>query len=138
MPSGLRSVLAVVAGFVVIGALAAVTGRLVAGAWPSQVDADGYPATTMMMVLQLLYVGVYATFGCWLAGRLAPSRPMLHALIVGVLGLALNATTGLAMRDAFPTWYLAAGILTTMLWAWLGGLIAERQAAATGRVRLAA
>ena len=87
----------------------------------------GTPTTTLMMVVQLLYVGVYATFGCWLAARLAPSRPMLHALVLGVLGLALNIPSAIAFRDSAPAWYLTAGILTTMLWAWIGGRVAESQ-----------
>lgn len=132
MPKALRSILAVVAGFVVIGILAFGTGKLVQSTSPSEFDASGTPTTTLMMIVQLLYVGVYATFGCWLAGRLAPSRPMLHALIVGVLGLALNIPSAIMLRDTHPAWYLAAGVLTTMLWAWLGGRIAERQA--SGRV----
>jgi hypothetical protein len=127
MPKALRSVLAVLVGFLVIGVLAFGTGRLVQGTWPAQVDAAGTPTTTLMMVVQLLYVGVYATFGCWLAARLAPSRPMLHALVLGVLGLALNIPSAIALRGSAPAWYLAAGILTTMLWAWLGGRIAESQ-----------
>ena len=128
MPKALRSVLAVVAGFLVIGVLAFGTGKVMQSASPAQFDAAGNPTTTVMMIVQLLYVGVYATFGCWLAGRLAPSRPMLHALVLGVLGLALNIPSAMSLRDTHPTWYLAAGILSTMLWAWLGGTIAERQA----------
>ena len=127
MPPIVRSIVAVVVGFLVIGALAFGTGRLVQATWPARADAAGTPTTTLMMLVQLLYVGVYATFGCWLAGRLAPSRPMRHALVVGVLGLALNVPSALVLRDTAPAWYLAAGVLTTMLWAWLGGRIAERQ-----------
>ena len=127
MPPIVRSIVAVVVGFLVIGALAFGTGKLVQTTWPAQVDAAGVPTTALMMIVQLLYVGVYATFGCWLAGRLAPGRPMRHALVVGVLGLALNIPSALALRDTAPAWYLAAGVLTTMLWAWLGGRIAERQ-----------
>ena len=83
MPGVLRSVLAVVVGFVVIGALAFGTGAWVASMWPGALDVDGNPATGTARVAQLLYVGVFAVFGCWLAGRLPPSRPMVHALGVG-------------------------------------------------------
>jgi hypothetical protein len=133
VPSILRSVLAVVAGFVVIGVLAVGAGMLVASLWPDAVDATGNPATTTARLAQLLYVGVLATFGCWLAGRLAPGRPMAHALAVGVLGLILNVASAWAVRDAHPAWYLAAGVLTTMLWAWLGGRLAEGRGAAPVR-----
>jgi hypothetical protein len=133
VPSILRSVIAVVVGFVVIGALAFGTGALAARMWPGAVDVDGNPATSAARVAQLLYVGVFAVFGCWLAGRLAPSRPMAHALAVGVLGLILNVASAWATRDSFPAWYLAAGVVTTMLWAWIGGRLAERSGAAPAR-----
>jgi hypothetical protein len=131
MPNALRSVLAVVAGFLIIGALAIGTGKLVQSMVPAQFDAAGNPTTMPMMLLQLLYVGVYATFGCWLAGRLAPSRPMTHALVVGVLGLMLNVPSAIALRGTHPMWYLVVGVATTMLWAWLGGRIADSRAPAT-------
>ena len=133
MPSILRSVLAVVVGFVVIGALAFGTGALTASMWPGALDANGNPATNVARVVQLLYVGVFAVFGCWLAGRLAPNRPMAHALTVGVLGLILNVASGWAVKDAHPAWYLAAGIGTTMLWAWIGGRLAEGRGAVPAR-----
>lgn len=133
MPSILRSVLAVVAGFVLVGALAFGTGVLTAGIWPTAIDVDGNPATGTARVAQLLYVGVFAVLGCWLAGRLAPSRPMAHALAVGVLGLILNVASAWAMRDGHPAWYLAAGVVTTMLWAWIGGRLAEGSGAAPAR-----
>ena len=136
MPSIVRSVLAVVVGFVVIGALAFGTGTLVASMWHGAHGADGTPVTTAARVAQLLYVGVFAVFGCWLAGRLAPSRPMAHALAVGVLGLILNVASAWAMKDGHPAWYLAAGVLTTMLWAWIGGRLAE--ARGPGAVRAVA
>ena len=129
MPKALRSVLAVVAGFCVIGALAFGTGKIFQSMSPAQFDASGIPTTTVMMIVQLLYVGVIATFGCWLAGRLAPSRPMAHALAVGVLGLALNIPSAIMLRDTHPMWYIATGVLTTVLWAWLGGRLAERTTA---------
>ena len=138
MPKALRSVLAVVGGFLVIGVLAFGTGKVAQAAWPAQFDAAGTPTTAPMMVVQLLYVGVYATFGCWLAARLAPSRPMRHALALGVLGLALNVPSAVVLRDSAPAWYLVAGVLTTMVWAWIGGRIAESQQGATRPVPVTA
>jgi Co/Zn/Cd efflux system component len=84
-------------------------------------------------VAQLLYVGVFAVFGCWLAGRLAPGRPMAHALGVGVLGMILNVASAWTMRDGHPAWYLAVGVATTMLWAWIGGRLARGAGAAPAR-----
>ena len=75
------------------------------------------------------YVGVYATFGCYVAARLAPSRPMAHAIVLGLLGLAMNVAVSLATWDAHPTWFIVVGLATTMVWAWLGGRLRERELA---------
>lgn len=124
----LRSVLAIVAGFVLIGALTfATTAALqAAGVMPPQGQPLADPA---LLVLSLAYVAVYAIAGCYLAAWLAPSRPMRHALILGVLGLAFNVVTGLGMRGQVPDWYIAAGIVLTMPYAWIGGRLREGQAA---------
>ena len=129
MPAPLRSVLAVVTGFVLIGALAFTTGRLLAGAMPASFDAAGNPTTLPLMLLTTLYVGLFATVGCYLAARLAPSRPMAHALALGALGLVLNVTTSIAVWGTVPAWYLGANVVLTMAWAWLGGHLRERELA---------
>lgn len=127
MPSILRSIGAVVLGFVAIGALAFGTQKLIAPMLPAgSFDAMGNPLTSPLQLATLAYVAVYATFGCWLAGRLAPSAPMKHALALGVLGLVFNVATSMPFWKTMPAWYLVVGIGTTMLWAWLGGRLAER------------
>ena len=127
MPAILRSILAVVTGFVLIGALALGTGALLQGVMPASFDAAGNPTTVSLMLLTTLYVGAYATLGCYVAARLAPSHPMRHALVLGVLGLALNATTAVAIRGTVPDWYLGLNLALTMAWAWLGGRLRERE-----------
>ena len=124
----LRSILAVVAGFLVIGLLAVGTDLAVIRAFPAHFDAKGGTTNPAFLALALAYVGVYATFGCWLAARLAPSHPMRHALVLGARGLAFNVAGSMARWETAPVlWYHALGLGTTMLWAWLGGWIRERQ-----------
>jgi hypothetical protein len=84
-------------------------------------------------VAQLLYVGAFAVLGCCLVGRLAPGRRMAPALGVGVLDMILDVASAWAMRDGHPAWYLAVGVVTTVLWAWIGGRLAERAGAAPTR-----
>jgi len=122
-----KSIMAIVVGFLVTGALAVGTTSLITSARPGSFDANGVPTSPTMMLVNLAYVGVFAIFGCWLAGKLAPNRAMRHALIVGVLGLILNVGASIPLRNAAPAWFIAAGVLTTMLWAWIGGRLAERR-----------
>ncbi|HEX8903293.1 MAG TPA: hypothetical protein VF771_00475 [Longimicrobiaceae bacterium] len=126
MPPIARSILAVVAGFVFIAVLAIGTGLalMAAGVLPPQ----GTPVTdTGVLLLTVAYVAVYAIAGCWLTARLAPSHPMRHALIEGVLGLAFTLVNVSATWALFPRWYSVVSILTVMPYAWIGGRIRERQ-----------
>lgn len=124
----LRSILAIVAGFVAIAVLSmgTATALSAAGIMP---DMSQPTSDTGLLMLTLAYVAVYAIAGCYLAAVLAPNRPMRHALILGVLGLAFNLISGLSLRGQFPDWYLAAGVLTTMPYAWIGGRLRELQLA---------
>lgn len=85
-----------------------------------------------LLGLALAYRCVYAVLGSYLAARLAPRRPMRHALVLGIVGLALSLV-GLAAtlitRALGPTWYPAALVLTALPCAWLGGVLEAKQAA---------
>ena len=124
----LRSVVAVVVGFVVIGALSFGTAAVLqaAGVFPAQsTRMDSVP----LLLLATAYVAVYAIFGCWLAAFLAPSHPMRHALILGALGLAMNLMTAVSMWDQMPAWYSLLNLALVMPYAWTGGWLRERQLA---------
>ena len=122
-----RSILAIVAGFLFIGVLATGTGMAVMKAVPAAFDSSGRTDSVPMLLFTLAYVGIIATAGCWLAARLAPDRPMRHALILGALGLVFNIAGTAARWDTAPAWYHIVALATVMLWAWLGGSIRERQ-----------
>ena len=46
--------------------------------------------TPWMVVTATIYRTLLSITGCFLTGILAPSRPMLHSLILGFVGLALT------------------------------------------------
>ena len=78
----LRSVVAIVTGFVVIGVLAVGTDAVLRSTVPGIFDANGRVDNTGWLLVIQGYVMIYAIFGCWLAARLAPNRPMWHALVL--------------------------------------------------------
>ena len=123
-----RSIVAIVVGFVVIALLSVGTDHALRALLPGYF-VGGRTDSVMVLVLVLLYVGFYATFGCWLAARLAPNRPMRHAIVLGLLGLAFNVMGTIAAWDTAPRWYHLTALVLVMLWAWLGGHIRERQLA---------
>lgn len=133
-----RSIFAIVLGFVVIGALAVGTDMVLRSSQPGVFDANGrVDSATWLMVMQA-YVFVYAVFGCWLAARLAPNRPMRHAMILGLLGLAFNVVGSIAKWDTAPVWYHVLALALVLPAAWVGGWLRERQLAGAGRAGYAA
>jgi len=50
----------------------------------------GQPAGSNILLVATLYRTVYGVLGACFTARLAPSRPMLHAMILGALGLVAN------------------------------------------------
>jgi len=126
VPSLVRSILAIVTGFLVIGLLAFGTGAALtaAGVFPAATQ----PVTDIgLLLLETAFVGVYAIFGCWLAAFLAPARPMRHALILGALGLAFNLAMAAGTWELRPTWSIVLNLALVMPYAWIGGRLRERQ-----------
>ena len=122
-----RSIVAVVVGFLLIGALAFGTDAAVRTALPGAFDAQGRTDSVPLLLLTIVYVGVYAVAGCYLAARLAPSRPMRHAMILGVLGLVFNIAGTAAAWNTAPAWYHILALLLVLPYAWLGGRLRERE-----------
>src|SRR6476469_48435 len=69
-----------------------------------------------LLLLATAYRSIYGIVGAYVIARLAPNRPMGHALLAGVLGAAAiwNSTEG-------QHWYPIALALTTLPTAWIGG-----------------
>jgi hypothetical protein len=83
------------------------------------------PISDSLFLLATAYRIVYGTVGSYIIARLAPDRPMLHALIGGVLGLAVSTIGAVATWNHQPPlgphWYSLALAVTALPCAWLGG-----------------
>lgn len=120
--STLRSIGALFAGFVAVVILSIGTDMVL--------HATGVfvpPGRTMSDALFLLataYRTVYGIAGSYLTARLAPRRPMLHALVGGGIGTAI-ATLGAILTwnqpEFGPHWYPLALVALGMPTAWAGG-----------------
>jgi hypothetical protein len=118
-----RSVLAVLAGFVVIFVLSLGTDGILhaTGVYPpwGQTMADS------LFGLATAYRILYGVFGCWVTARLAPDRPMAHAMVLGVIGFVLSLA-GLVFAqkqgpEFGPLWYSIAIVAIALPCAWAGG-----------------
>lgn len=129
----LRSIAAIVAGFVFIVALSIGADTILRSVMPGLFDAAGRVDSVPALLFIMAYVGVFAVSGCYLAARLAPKRPMLHALILGALGLVFNIGGTIAMWNTAPAWYHIVAPVLVMPYAWMGGRLREIELARAGQ-----
>ena len=118
-----RSARALLAGFVVVVVLSIGTDLLLhaSGVFPPL----GTPMSDGRFLLATAYRTLYAVLGSWLTARLAPDRPMQHALFGGAVGLVLATIGAVASWNAGPAfgphWYPLALVATALPCAWAGG-----------------
>ncbi len=121
----LRRIGAVLVGFLAIVILSTATDMALhaTGVFPPW----GQSMADALFLLALAYRIVYGVAGCYMAARLAPDRPMQHALALGAVGLVLSTAGAVAMWDAGPPWYSLAVIAIAMPCAWAGGRLRRMQ-----------
>jgi len=118
-----RSIGAVLAGFVAVVVLSIGTdAALVAVKIFPPLDQPTL-FTTPLLLLATVYRSIYSIVGSYLAARLAPNRPMRHALALGALGFVSATAGAIIMRDRGPAWYPIALIVFAMPCAWVGGVL---------------
>lgn len=119
----LRSIGALFAGFLVVVVLS--LGTDLALHATSVFPPWGKPMSDALFLLATAYRTLYAIAGSYLTARLAPRRPMAHALAGGAVGLVLSTAGAVATWNegpAFgPHWYPLALVATAMPCAWVGG-----------------
>lgn len=123
----MKSVWAVVAGVVVvIGVTTLVDIALhAAGVFPP----IGQPINDALALLTTAYRVVITVGAAWLTARLAPKKPMKHAMILGYVGLVLGlvgvvTTWNLGLG---PRWYPIALAVLAIPQCWAGGKIYQLQ-----------
>lgn len=129
----LKSIGAVLAGMLAGIILSLGTDELLhlAGVFP----AWGQPVGDKPLLLATAYRTIYGIAGSYIAARLAPDRPMRHAMAGGVVGLVLSTVGAVVTWNqgpAFgPHWYPIALIVLALPCAWLGGVLHRRSLAET-------
>jgi len=124
-----RSIGAVVAGllFVIIITTAMDALMHVTGIFPPL----GQPMADSLFVLALTYRIIFSVAGGYITARLAPNKPVKHALVLGVIGFVLGLAGTVATwnrgPEFGPKWYPLLIMLTAIPSVWLGGkLVRER------------
>ena len=119
----LKSIGAVVAGFVAVFVLAIATDAVLVTAhvFPAMDHPELYGDGLYALIT--VYTAVYSAVGGYLTAWLAPSKPITHALVLGVLGMLASLAGAVANWDkaAGHTWYPIALIVIAIPTCWAGG-----------------
>jgi hypothetical protein len=118
-----RSILALLAG-IVLGIVLS-TGTDFALHAMGLAPAPNLPErwSNNMLLLATAYRSIYGIIGAYVIARLAPNRPMGHALLAGALGLVVSIL-GVAATWSSTVgqhWYPIALAMTALPTAWIGG-----------------
>jgi hypothetical protein len=116
-----RSVWAVVAGVLVIIVVTTLVDILLHAI--KVFPPINQPIDDRLALLATSYRVVISVGGAWLTARLAPEKPMKHALILGCVGVVLGlvgvvATWNLGLG---PRWYAIALVVLAIPQCWAGG-----------------
>jgi peptidoglycan/LPS O-acetylase OafA/YrhL len=118
-----RSIVAVLAGILVGAVLSIGTDVALhaAGIFPP----IGQWAGSSLFAIATGYRTVYNVVGSYLIARLAPNRPMGHALVGGFLGVVVTLVGAAATWNHEPSlgphWYPIALVILALPCAWAGG-----------------
>lgn len=89
------------------------------------------PMSTPLWLLAIAYRSVDGVVGGFVVARLAPDRPVQHALVLGVVGVVMGTAGVLATwskgPEFGPKWYPLALVVLALPCSWLGGKLRERQ-----------
>lgn len=116
-----KSIGVIVLGFMVSALLSILTDYLLESIGVLSSPNEGLFITWMIVVV-LFYRGVYTAVSGYIVARLAPSRPMLHAMILGIIGVAivLIAIQNPEFKTKAPLWFGYALAAITLPCMWLG------------------
>lgn len=121
----LKSIGAVLAGLIFIVITHTGTDAILKGA--GVLPPSHFFVGTGVILLVIGYRAVFSFIGCYLTAKLAPRHPMKHALILGLIGLALSSIGAIVAADLGPAWYAWTLAVISLPIAWLGGKLYERR-----------
>ena len=123
-----RSIGAVIAGLLVIVGLSSAADAVMHA-------AGIYPPLPQRMAGDLFLIATayriaFGVLGCYVTARLAPGRPMRHAMVLGGIGTVMATAGALAFWDFGPAWYSIVIIAISIPCAWAGARLHEARSAA--------
>jgi hypothetical protein len=128
MKNVLKSIGAVLGG-ILTGAILSVLTDLILEK-TGLMETDPFNANpTWLIIGVVVYRAIYNMAGAYVTARLAPDNPMKHALILGVLGLAVSIAGTIVMWHIPPHWYPITLDIIALPCTWIGGTLGTNQLA---------
>lgn len=123
----MKNFLAVIAGLAVVIVIS--TGLDLVMHKTGVFSYDNTAMTTGNWLLALAYRLVAAIAAGWVTARLAQTRPVFFAIVLGIIGTVIGLAGLFAAWAASPhlgpLWYPALLVVTAIPCTWLGGKLAE-------------
>jgi hypothetical protein len=119
-----RSALAFIAAFAVTSILTYLTDVLLVAT--NLMQSNTMPSSVGIIVLLVVYRTLYNVAGAFVLAKLAPSRPMTHVLVLGVLGAVGGLAAGASMPGMASMWYSIALAVLAIPSVWLGAKLAVK------------
>ena len=119
----LRSIGALAAGLVTLAALCVLTDKLLVAAHVFPSPEAHRPYTLALLAIVAAYCTLYTLVGGYVTARLAPTRPVAHAVILGMLGMALSTLGTLNQWQIGDGWNAITLVAEGIPFCWLGALI---------------
>jgi hypothetical protein len=116
----LKSLVAVIVGLAA-GILLSVAADTLLFALGVFVPSSIKNASPFVVATILSYRFIFNIISCYLTARLAPDKPMLHALILGSIGFVIAVAGAILMWNEAPPYYNIVLVLAALPAAWIGG-----------------
>lgn len=125
----IKSIIAVVAGFLTVVVLSTVTDKVLelSGIFPPPTNGLFVP---WMLALALVYRTFYTILGGYVTALLAPQNAMKHVWILAILGQIGGIMGVIAGWNLSAHWYPIALAVLAIPSVWLGGYLKTRQGSA--------
>lgn len=119
-----RSILAFLAAIAATFALSYGTDAILIAA--NMMESDALPESVAVVTLIIAYRTAYNVLGSYIVAKLAPKRPMLHAMILGIFGIIGSLSIMISQPDYGPAYYPIILSLLALPSVWAGVKLAER------------
>ena len=124
----MRTIFAVVAGFIAWTVLFLGSNSILSLTMPGSFKADGSTDSAAMLLLILLLSVIFSIIAGWITAKLATVNPQRNALILGIILLLVGISVQLQFWEVMPLWYHLSflGLLIP------GAIVGGRLSGATG------